>query len=182
MRFREKKVKQNHAQNGSKRAAEITAGKNRRQQNGQKVYRDDIRVCESPMGEHPADRRCGGQESHRQRKIPDAWHVRTTVPYSVPETINLRIRNDVNIQLGCKLDQAFRQRRSAPKMTPPRNTASDDHSGHIGKPCVFHNLRRYVFTMGGDNFRTEPLRKEGIRLKARPIFCVHACGVGRLYI
>ena len=100
----------------------------------------------------------------------------------MPETINLRVRNDVNIQLGCKLDQAFRQRRSAPKMTPPRNTAPDDHSGRVGKPCVFRNLRRYVFTMGGDNFRTEPLREEGIRLKARPIFCVHACGVGRLYI
>ena len=166
MRFCQKIVEQDHAQNRGQYAAGIAACQNGGEQDTQQVQRNDVGVSKAQTQEQPSDGGGGGQNAQRQQKLTEGRHGRTHQRglLLVVVLIDIHVRDDVNVQPRRQFNKPLRQCRTAPEAAALGAAAPDHDPRHARQPCVFRDLRRHILAAHGDDLRPQLLGKPGILL------------------
>ena len=184
VRFCQKIVEQDHAQNRGQYAAGITACQNGGEQDTQQVQRNDIGVSKAQTQEQPSDGGGGGQNAQRQQKLTEGRHGRTHQRglLLVVVLINIHVRDDVDVQPRRQFNEPLRQSRTAPEAAALGAAAPDHDPRHAGQPCVFRDLRRHILAAHSDDLRPHLLGKPGVFLQPKLVVLPHGGVFRRLHI
>ena len=153
------------------------------QQYAEEIDRDDVRVGVVQAEEEEANDggRCLNDE--RENEIPQGGYRRCDRQHwPLCMADDLCIRDDVDLDGGRELGEAFSQGWLAPEVPAFRAAAAEDDLRDAGDARVLGDLCRDVVAVGGDDFRAELRREADVRLEARLILAAQRLVSRCLYV
>ena len=176
-------VKEKDAEDRSQQSAGVAARADGGQQHAEEIDRDDVRVGVVQAEEEEANDGGHRLDAEREDEIPQGGYCRCDRQHWPPCVADdVSVRDDVDLDGGRELGEAFGQGRLIPEVTALGTAAAEDDLRDAGDARVLGDLCRDVVAVGGDDFRAELRREADVGLEACLILAAHRRISRRLYV
>ena len=157
----QEKIKENHTQDSTDRAAGVASGKNGDQKNAQQVDGDDAGFRETAFQEGGAEEGRRRQNKSREQEVSGLRHELVGRNEAGLPVLRIQrgVRDDVDIHPRNDLRDPFGESGLAPEMLPLHAAPSQDDLCDTGKAGVFRDLVRDIIPVGDDDVRAGILRE-----------------------